>query len=172
MYKQELFQKIVNYARKHFRAEDDNTYGVSYSPRQVRDNFFVNQSIDPKSIQVGPTFSVLLFRFIDKKELDEVLLYKTIQISRAHFSKIRSNLDYQPTIDTVFKFIIGLKLALTESNMLLESAGFAFKSSSMRALLIKACVVERLYEPMSIDTILQGEKQPILFALDNTLDVE
>jgi hypothetical protein len=172
MYKQELFQKIVNYAKKHFRSEEDNTFGIHYSPRQVRDNFFVNRAVDPKSIQVGPTFSVLLFRLIDKKELDEVHLYKTIQISRAHFSKIRSNLQYQPTIDTVFKFIIGLKLALTESNMLLESAGFAFKSSSMRALLIKACVVERLYDPMSIDTILEGEKEPILFSLDKTSDIE
>jgi len=172
MYKQELFQKIVNYAKKHFRSEEDHNFGVHYSPRQIRDNFFADRAVDPKSIRIGPTFSVLLFRLIDKKELDEVLLYKTIQISRAHFSKIRSNLQYQPTIDTVFKFIIGLKLALTESNMLLESAGFAFKSSSMRALLIKACVVERLYDPISIDTILEEQKEPILFALDQTLDVE
>jgi hypothetical protein len=42
----------------------------------------------------------------------------------------------------------------------------------MRALLIKACVVERLYDPISIDTILEEQKEPILFALDQTLDVE
>jgi hypothetical protein len=172
MYKEELFQKIINYAKKHYRREEDNLFGVAYSPRQIRDNFIVDSLVDPSSIKPGPTFSVLLFRFIDKKEFDEVLLYKTIQVSRAHFSKIRSNLQYQPTIDTVFKFIIGLKLALTESNILLESAGFAFKSSSMRDLLIKACVVERLYEPISIDEILEKENQPILFALDKPSNIE
>jgi hypothetical protein len=172
MYKQELILKIVNYAKKHLRTERQELDSPHYSPRSNKRSDEMHEIHELRSpLKVGPTFVTLLFQFIDQKGIDEVTLYKTIGITRAHFSKMRSDLNYQPSKDTVFKFIIGLTLTLTESNMLLESAGLAFKSSSSRDLMIKAAVVERLYDTGLIDAALFFEKLPFLFAAnDETLD--
>ena len=172
MYKQELILKIVHYAKKHLRTELEEIESPHYSPRSSKKDInFDNINAFRTPFKPGPTFMTLLFELIAKKAMDDVSLYKTVGITRAHFSKMRSDLNYQPSKDTVFKLIIGLKLTLTESNMLLESAGFTFKSSSLRELMIKAVVVERLHDPILVDAALLSEDLELLFAPnDDTLD--
>ena len=160
-----LIQQLIRYARVHLQDEVHEAYSRYDKPLYApinREN--INASYDPLfSKKPGPTFSTLLFRFIDERNINEVILYKSIGISKAHFSKIRSHIQYQPTKDTVFKFLIGLNLTLKDSLLLLESSGFTFQSSLMRDLIIKGAIELNIFDIFSIDKALSEANLSPLF---------
>ena len=121
--------------------------------------------IDATKIEKGLSFSQLLFKFIDAGDFKEVELYQHIGVSKSVFSKIRTDDDYQPDKDTVFKFAIGLKLNLEEGIEFLASAGFNFKVSSHRDLVIRHCLSLRKYGLMMVDNLLIEFKEKTLFSL-------
>lgn len=116
-------------------------------------------------IKKGITFSETLFRLIDERHLDDVELYQTLSISRSLFSKLRSQIDYQPEKETVLKFIIGLKLNLEEAIHLLSTAGYNFQMSSYRDLAIRYCIQHLIYDLMLIDELLINHQEPAMFSL-------
>jgi hypothetical protein len=156
MKKNYLIDQLIRYARVHLQDEVEAAYlNRSEKMSAPIDLETINASYDGHfNKEVGPTFSTLLFSYIDKRNINEVLLYKSIGISKAHFSKIRSQINYQPTKDTVFKFLIGLNLSLKDSFLLLESSGFTFQSSQLRDLIIKGAIELSIFDVFSIDHAL------------------
>ena len=53
-------------------------------------------------------FQKLLFKFIDDKNLKDSDVYNKVNIDRRLFSKIRSNINYHPSKDTVILLCIAL----------------------------------------------------------------
>ena len=100
------------------------------------------------------TFSEMLLRFIREREIYEAEVYKKANIDRKHFSKIRNNKDYRPSKETVLAFAIALELSLDESKDLLNTAGFAFSSSSRFDLIIQFFIEERDYDIFKINEAL------------------
>jgi hypothetical protein len=123
-----------------------------------------NQTIDNISLKKGLSFAQMLFQFIDEKRMDEVKLYQFVGISRSVFSKIRSRDAYQPDKDTVFKFAIGLKLNIEEGIIFLASAGFNFKLSSNRDLIIRHCLKLSKFDLLLVDQLLVRFKEKTLFS--------
>jgi hypothetical protein len=165
MDKKFLIQQLIRYARVHFQKEVEE----AYSHRREKMNFPQSKGTIHALQEghfdqnVGPTFSTLLFDFIIKRNINEVHLYKTIGISKAHFSKIRSQVNYQPTKETVFKFLIGLNLSLNDSFLLLEASGYTFQSSQIRDLIIKGAIELGIFDIFSIDHALSEANTPPLF---------
>ena len=112
----------------------------------------------------GLSFSVMLFKFIIDKDIDQVKLYQHVMVSRSVFSKIRSSDTYQPDKDTVFKFAIGLRLNLEEGITFLASAGFNFKLSSNRDLIIRHCLELAKFDLIMVDQLLVDFKEKPLFS--------
>jgi hypothetical protein len=99
------------------------------------------------------------------KNIDTVDFYKSISVSRQLFSKIISKDDYRPTKDTVLKFAIGMKLTLSETNLLMHASSFAFQTSNFRDLYIQALIEGEHYSPLMIDEVLVRFKLKPLFSL-------
>lgn len=74
----------------------------------------------------NPTFSELLFKFIEDKNLDKVECYKKALANRRLFSKIISNKNYKPLKLTVIKFIFALELNEDESEYLQKQQALVY----------------------------------------------
>ena len=79
--------------------------------------------------ELDPSFSEVLFQMIKEKGISETDCYKKANLDRRLFSKIRSNVDYQPSKNTVFALCISLGLDLQEAKKLLDSAGYSLSRS-------------------------------------------
>ena len=94
--------------------------------------FVLYQTIyPPKDVEkdLEPSFSQVLLQFIKEKGMKETECYKKANLDRRLFSKIRSNVDYQPSKNTAFALAIGLGLNLPEAKKLLDSAGYSLSRS-------------------------------------------
>ncbi len=103
---------------------------------------------------VGETFQQCLLRMIDERGLTDAQVYKKANIDRKLFSKIRCNEYYTPTKRTALSLAIALGLNLDETVDLLGRAGFALSPSSKTDLIVKYCIVNKIYDMFKINSIL------------------
>ena len=163
---------IARLVRRDYRPEP--TILESTHPLLADDDFIeepklpnrLHSMVDANIIHFkkGLSFSEMLFKFINDKRIDEVKLYQHVMVSRSVFSKIRSSDAYQPDKDTVFKFAIGLRLNLEEGITFLASAGFNFKLSSNRDLIIRHCLELAKFDLIMVDQLLVDFKEKPLFS--------
>lgn len=109
---------------------------------------FINQNKEDNK------FQKLLFKLIDERDLKDSDVYNKVNIDRRLFSKIRSDVDYHPTKDTVIK--LGLSLELDETGMeeLLSSASYALPKNNVFDLIIRFCLVEKIYDINKVNELL------------------
>lgn len=163
---------IARMVRRDYRPEPtvlESTHPLLADDDIIEEPKFSNRlhsKIDANIIHFkkGLSFSEMLFKLIDDKHIDEVKLYQHVMVSRSVFSKIRSSDVYQPDKDTVFKFAIGLGLNLEEGITFLASAGFNFKLSSNRDLIIRHCLELAKFDLIMVDQLLVDFKEKPLFS--------
>lgn len=68
----------------------------------------INKVLDQKE----ESFSARLLRLIDEKGLKDSAVYKSANIDRRLFSRIRSNEDYMPSKKTAISFCLALQLEM------------------------------------------------------------
>src|SRR5690625_4603262 len=121
---------------------------------QVYESIESHELIDYVSNNQKPTFQELLFHFIDQKEISDVAIYKKAGIDRRHFSKIRSNPNYQIGKNTAIAFCMALELSLEEANKLLHAAGFTLSDSHTKDLVIQYCLQNEIYNLLDVNDAL------------------
>ena len=93
-----------------------------------------------------PLFSEVLFKFIDDRQLDDVYVYKRARIDRRHFSKIRSNPDYNVSKNTAIALALALELNKEDTDHLLESTGYVLSDSNVFDLVIQFFIEKEIYD--------------------------
>ncbi|SHG28478.1 hypothetical protein [Ornithinibacillus halophilus] len=99
------------------------------------------------------SFAEVLFHYIDKEGLKDADVYKKVGLDRRHFSKIRSNPDYQVSKPTAISLAIALELNEKETEKLLHAAGFSLTDNHPFDLVIQFCINKKIYD---IDEINQA----------------
>lgn len=102
------------------------------------------------------TFSDMLLRLIREAHKTAPEVYKAAGVDSRHFSKINSRRNYKPSKETVYAFAIALHLSVSETEELLEKAGFAFSSSSIFDVSIKYFLEKHIYDRGKIDIIMDN----------------
>ncbi len=100
-------------------------------------------------------FQELLFKYIDDRGLKDSDVYNRVHIDRRLFSKIRSDINYHPSKETVILLGLSLKLNEEEIDRLLNSASYSLPKNNIYDLIIRFCFIEGIYEISDINNLLE-----------------
>ena len=81
---------------------------------------------------------------------------KAAGITAQHFSKIRSNRDYQPTKETVLALAVALKLDLPKTKDLLRAGGLAFTHASRTDMIVEYYIINWNWNLFEINETLDS----------------
>lgn len=121
-----------------------------------------SNSLEDLLASLDAPFSTTLLALIDERGLSDSQVYKRANMSRQHFSKIRSDEAYRPTKKTVLALSIALELDLDETRDLLARAGFALSKSSKADVIVEYFIERNNFDIFEINEALYAFDQPIL----------
>ena len=99
---------------------------------------------------------------IDKRGLKDPDLYKQAHIDRRTFSKIRSDIHYQPKKTTALALTLALHMNQEEVDDLIGKAGYALSNNNYFDVVIQYFIEHRRYNLDEINEVLYYYDQPIL----------
>lgn len=101
-------------------------------------------------------FHKLLFSYIDEKKLKDSDVYNKVHIDRRLFSKIRSDIHYHPSKETIILLGLSLELKENEIEMLLNSASYSLPKNNVYDLIIRFCFCEGIYNLKDVNELLDS----------------
>lgn len=161
----ELYLPVFRYIKRYRYLEDDSDFKYSahnYRMNAMYDSISSERSLSDVVDEIDETFTEKLFRFIKEKNMLDTEVYKRANMTRQHFSKIRSDNDYQPKKETVIGLAIALKLNVDETEDLLNAAGFTLSLSRKFDLIIRYHIEHHIYDIDDINLILYSFDQKII----------
>lgn len=139
----------------------DSNYTKAFETLERFRNITQDDAFMPEDFTLDISFSDYLFNLIDEKQLDEISVYKSANISRKLFSKIR-NTHYTPSKRTILALAISMKLNRQETNRLLNQAGYSLSPSVLFDVIIDYFILHRVYDIYTINEVLFDYDQPLL----------
>lgn len=145
------------------QAETARAPDLAPAPAAPRTGRGGRQSLIKRLLQhLDASFSTTLLSMIDERGLKDSDVYKRANMSRQHFSKIRTNSSYRPKKQTVLALAVALELTLDETRLLLERAGFALTHADERDVIVEYFIARGDYDIYEINLALYAFDQPLL----------
>lgn len=113
------------------------------------------------SEMVEEPFANELNRWLERKGLDPVSVYKGAGVTKQVWAKLRSVSERRkPNKDTALALAIGFKMTPTEADTFLASAGYAFSPTSRRDVIVRFYLAHSDWDILGVNTALFdfGEK--------------
>ena len=120
------------------------------------------RGLDELMEELDEPFSDTLLKLIDQKGKTDVEVYKKANIDRKLFSKIRTGKGYTPRKSTILALAIALELTLSETDSLLNRAGYALSHASKFDVIVEYFIVSGQYNILEINEVLFAYDQPLL----------
>ena len=92
-----------------------------------------------------PTFSKLVKKYMEDKNITSKDIYKNSLIDRKLFSALNVNDKYTPTKETAIMYCLALELSLEEAKYLLNSAGYALYKYSNFDIIVEYFLKNKIY---------------------------
>ena len=123
--------------------------------------------MDPAGIEgvlddPADTFSTTVLKLIDASGKKDSEVYNKANMNRRVFSKLRNNPEYQPSRDTAIALCFALRLSLEDASALLARAGYALSPAMRRDRIIEFCLLNEVYNILTVDTLLFDLELPTL----------
>lgn len=167
---QELQDRVRQYiddhyvkVREHIRSHELLIHQSFDQPQEI----VKSRDIYSKKINLPvleETFSQRLLRLITEKKMTDVQVYKRANLDRKLFSKIRSDVDYQPKKLTAVALGIALELSISEMSDFLKTAGYTLSHSNQMDVIIEYFINANTYNIDEINYTLFTYDQPTLGA--------
>jgi len=122
----------------------------------------IDKRLDDVVSRLDEPFATTLLRLIDSKGKTDVEVYKRANLDRKLFSKIRKGKGYMPSKKTVIALAVALELSLSETNNLLQRAGFALSRSVVFDVIVEYFITNQKYDIFDINNVLFEYDQPLL----------
>ena len=120
------------------------------------------KSLDDLIGNLDESFSDMLLKLIDAKDMTDIVVYKRANLDRKLFSKIRSNVGYMPSKRTAVALAIALRLSLDETNDFLKRAGYALSHAVKFDVIIEYFIINEKYDVLEINEVLFKYDQQLL----------
>ena len=149
MLDQELKDELERYLLLHYRPEgtvvkrfEDESEESAKAPvlclpgivAAISTDFL--KGIDYLASKLQMSFSEKLMWWIEKRKRKPVEIYSAVGITKGHFAKIRNNIQYHPSKETVLAFVVALHLSMDEAADLLKRAGYALSESCLSDVIV------------------------------------
>lgn len=177
MLEQELKDEIERYILLHYRPDgaeiknfdkDSETSHKSLPPglpvagmaAAIGTDFF--KGIDYLASKLEMSFSEKLMWWIKQRKRKPVEIYTAVGITKGHFAKIRNNVQYHPTKETVLAFVVALHLSMEEATDLLKRAGYALSDSRLADVIVAYFLEARRYNIDEVnDALYKHDCKPL-----------
>ncbi|MBN2795505.1 MAG: macro domain-containing protein [Clostridia bacterium] len=148
---QSLFEDVIDYMNCHITNAHEQIFEKSIA---FSDTYMQSASIEELFQEMEETFSEMLLRLIDERQLKDSIVYKKANIDRRLFSKIRSQKHYQPKKETAISFAIALELSLEDTLDFLARAGYTLSQSQKFDVVIQYFIENEHYNIYDINMLL------------------
>ena len=113
--------------------------------------------------EVEESFSQHMMRYIRENGLKDADVYKRANLDRRLFSKIKNDVDYQPSKVTAIVLALALRMSWDETKDLLGRAGYRLTHSSKRDIIVEFYIEEGNYDLYAINDALLHFDQQLLW---------
>ncbi|MCA1030216.1 hypothetical protein LCL95_04085 [Bacillus timonensis] len=153
MLNQKVLEELLEYVNRHIESSELTLEEANYSYQPI-----LHSELDELTHYIKtnkkPTFSEVLFHFIDKKKKADPDVYKKAGMDRRLFSKIRSNPEYRVSKNNVIALALALELTKKEMSKLLTAAGYSLSESDSFDLVILFCLDKEIYNIQEVNQAL------------------
>lgn len=123
----------------------------------------MNQLVNYLNQTKTESFKTLLFKFIDDSGMKDSDVYNDAEIDRRVFSKVRCKHDYNLSRMNILKLSISLKLNLSDTLRLLNSAGYSLSTTDDFDLVLRYCIDNKIFDKSLINEYLYDVTSSVLY---------
>ena len=134
---------------RHLRMDDLRTFA---GPRTSSIDLL--GAINGLLKKMEDSFSEHLLYLIERTGRKPSEIYAKAGVTKAHFSKIRTDKNYHPTKETALAFALALHLSLADAQDLLRRAGYTLSHSSESDLIVEFFIAHRKYNVDQVNLCL------------------